>query len=506
MFGSGNVLSATKQKKTDVLIELAKRRGIFWPSYEIYGGVKGLLTLGNVGFEIKRRLENLWIKYFVYSRNFQIIESPVIGPRPVYVASGHETQFTDKALKCEKCGSVFRADHLLSEAGINVPEGASLEYIDELVERNKVKCPNCGENFSKSFQWLLMFKTEIGVGDSGYLRPETAQGIFTEFKRLYVHGRSSLPLGIAQVGKVFRNEISPRQGPIRLREFTIMEVEFFFDPDTNTGPLDEKYLEETIPVLTAEDQEKGFSGLRSIKVRDAVEKGFFSNNWIPFFLVLTKSFLKALGILDGSYRFREKLPNERAHYAKQLFDCEVLLESWGWTEVAGFAYRTDYDLSGHMRVSGEDMSVFISSTNRKIVPHVVEPSFGAERLLYALLEYSLRVDEDGRTYLSIPPYLSPFDVSVFPLLSKPDFIAKAREVVDYLSDFKVNFDDSGSIGRRYARADEIGIPFAVTIDHQTFSDDTVTLRFRDTREQKRISIASLSTELNRLLSTPSPSV
>ncbi|MEM1557075.1 MAG: glycine--tRNA ligase [Thermoproteota archaeon] len=495
-----------KQKKTEVLIELSKRRGIFWPSYEIYGGVKGLLTLGNIGFEIKRRLENLWIKYFVYSRNFQIIESPVIGPRQVYVASGHETQFTDKALKCEKCGSVFRADHLLSEIGINVPEGAPLEYIDELVACNMVKCPNCGEKFSKPFQWLLMFKTEIGIGDPGYLRPETAQGIFTEFKRLYVHGRSSLPLGIAQIGRVFRNEISPRQGPIRLREFTIMEVEFFFDPDTNTGPSDEKYLDEVIPLLTAEDQEKGISELRKVKVRDAVGRNVFSNNWIPFFLVLTKSFLEALKIPDGSYRFREKLPNERAHYAKQLFDCEIMLESWGWTEVAGFAYRTDYDLSGHMRVSGEDMSVFISSTNKKVVPHVVEPSFGAERLLYALLEYSLRIEEDGRTYLSIPPYLSPFDVSVFPLLSKPEFVAKANEVMTYLGDFKVNFDDSGSIGRRYARADEIGIPFAVTIDHQTFSDDTVTLRFRDTKEQKRISISNLSMELSKLLSTPKPIV
>ncbi|MEM1553364.1 MAG: glycine--tRNA ligase [Thermoproteota archaeon] len=496
----------TAKKKSEILMELAKRRGIFWPSYEIYGGVKGLLTLGNVGFEIKRRLENLWIKYFVYSRNFQIIESPVIGPRPVYVASGHETQFTDKALKCGKCGSIFRADHLLNEIGINIPEGASLEYIDDLIESKLVKCPNCGEKLSKSFQWLLMFKTEIGVGDLGYLRPETAQGIFTEFKRLYVHGRSSLPLGVAQVGRVFRNEISPRQGPIRLREFTIMEVEFFFDPDTNTGPSDERYLEETIPLLTAEDQEKGITESRKVKVREAIERNVFSNNWIPFFLVLTKGFLEALWIPDGAYRFREKLPNERAHYAKQLFDCEVFLESWGWTEVAGFAYRTDYDLSGHMRVSGEDMSVFISSTNKKVVPHVVEPSFGAERLLYALLEYGLRIDEDGRTYLSIPPYLSPFDVSVFPLLSKPEFIAKAKEVVAYLDNFKVNFDDSGSIGRRYARADEIGIPFAVTIDHQTFSDDTVTLRFRDTKEQKRISISSLPAELSRLLSPSKPIV
>ncbi|MGQ9478445.1 MAG: glycine--tRNA ligase [Thermoproteota archaeon] len=498
-----------KQRKSDVLIDLAKRRGIFWPSYEIYGGVKGLLTLGNVGFEVKRRLENLWIKYFVYSRNFQIIESPIIGPRLVYVASGHETQFTDKALRCEKCGAVFRADHLLNDMSLNVPESASLQEIDEVILKNRVKCPSCGGKLSNAFNCLLMFKTEIGVGSGevGYLRPETAQGIFTEFKRLYVHGRSNLPIGVAQVGKVFRNEISPRQGPIRLREFTIMEVEFIFDPKTNTGPLESTYLDYTIPLLTAEDQENRlFEPYRMVRVRDAVERGVFSNNWLPFFLVLTSSFLNALGIPDGAFRFREKLPNERAHYAKQLFDCEVLLESWGWTEVAGFAYRTDYDLSGHMRISGEDMNVFVSSTGEKIVPHVVEPSFGAERLLYALLEHNLRIEEDGRTYLSTPPYLSPFDVSVFPLLSKQDFIGKAMEIVKRLSGFKVNFDDSGSIGRRYARSDEIGIPFAVTVDHQTFSDNTVTLRFRDTRKQDRAPVDELPAELSRLLSPPMPPV
>ncbi len=487
-------------------MELAKRRGLFWPSYVIYGGVRGLLTLGNTGFEIKRRLENLWIKYFVYSRNFQIVESPVIGPRPVYVASGHETQFTDKALRCEKCGAVFRADHLLSETGINIPEGTPLEQIDEIISAKGIKCPNCRSGFSKAFHWLLMFKTEMGVGSGeiGYLRPETAQGIFTEFKRLYVHGRSSLPMGVAQIGRVFRNEVSPRQGPIRLREFTIMEVEFFFDPNSNPGPSEKNHLEHVIPILTAEDQEKGFSGFRKIRIKDAVESGLFSSNWLPFFLVLTKNFLEALKIPEDAFRFREKLPSERAHYAKQLFDCEVLLESWGWTEVAGFAYRTDYDLSGHMRVSGEDMNVFISTSGRRIVPHVVEPSFGAERLLYSLLEYSLRMEEDGRIYLSTPPYLSAFDVSVFPLLSKPDFVNKAVEVAKKLGGFKVNFDDSGSIGRRYARSDEIGIPFAVTIDHQTFSDDSATIRFRDTREQRRIGIDHLYHELSKMLSQPKP--
>ncbi|MGQ9596861.1 MAG: glycine--tRNA ligase [Thermoproteota archaeon] len=502
------MLTAKRQRKSDVLIELAKRRGIFWPSYEIYGGVKGLLTLGNFGFEIKRRLENLWINYFVYSKNFQIIESPIIGPRPVYVASGHETQFTDKALKCEKCGAVFRADHLLGEVGINIPEGTSLEQIDAVVTKKGIKCPGCGGNLSKAFHWLLMFKTEIGVGSGeiAYLRPETAQGIFTEFKRLYVHGRSSLPMGIAQIGKVFRNEVSPRQGPIRLREFTIMEVEFFFDPDTNPGPSDKQYLEHSIPILTAEDQEKGISGFRNINLKEAVENDVFSTSWIPYFLVLTKSFLEALKIPEGTFRFREKLANERAHYAKQLFDCEVLLDSWGWTEVAGFAYRTDYDLSGHMRVSSEDMNVFISSTQKKKVPHVVEPSFGTERLLYSLLEYSLRTEENGRVFLSTPPYLSAFDVSVFPLLSKSDFVSKAMEVMKKLDSFKVNFDDSGSIGRRYARSDEIGIPFAITIDHQTFSDGTVTLRFRDTKEQRRISVNSLWTELSKLLSMPKPAI
>lgn len=496
--------------KYEKIVELAKRRGFFWPSYEIYGGVAGFYDLGPLGTLLKNRIVEKWREWFVKrNQGFVVeIETPIIMPYKVLEASGHVEHFTDPIVECLRCGRKFRADQLVEES-LNVKvEGMGIDELSRLIRDKGVKCPLCGGELSDVKLFNLLFTTTIGPysQDIGFLRPEAAQGIFTAFKRVYEAFRERLPIGIAQIGRVARNEISPRQGIVRLREFTIMEVEFFFDPDTNTGPSEEKYLEQTIPVLTAEDQDKGASGFRNLKVAEAVENSLFSNNWIPFFLVLTKSFMEALKIPEGAFRFREKLPNERAHYAKQLFDCEIFLESWGWTEVAGFAYRTDYDLSGHMKVSGEDMNVFISSTGRKIVPHVVEPSFGAERLLYALLEHSLRMEEDGRVYLSTPPYLSPFDVSVFPLLSKPDFVSKAKEVAASMDIFKVNFDDSGSIGRRYARSDEIGIPFAVTVDHQTFSDNTVTLRFRDSREQIRIPIANLLNELSKLLSTPRPAV
>jgi len=535
-------------KLTEVL-NLAKSKGYFWPSYEIYGGVSGFYTIGPMGSLILRDMEDLWRSYFVRPQGFLEIDSPAIMPARVLKASGHVDNFKDPMAECKKCGSKYRADHLLKESGIDVSETASISYMNELLNQNKVKCPNCGATEWNVKQFLNMFETNIGpyAESKGYLRPETAQGIFVEFKTLLDINRGKVPMGIAQIGKGYRNEISPRQSMIRLREFHMMELELFMDPEDEQAPL----LDESVklPLLHERVREKGEPELLTPK--EAHRTGVVKSAWLAYFLAQSFKFVRALGVPESKQRFIEKLVGERAHYSAQTFDHEVFFDEIGWTEVAGLAYRTDYDLKAHAKETGQELvaiekraistrtkislkedavkrnhpdswekimasvpekkgnDVFAGDIRllqddykiieevereevRKFVPHVVEPSYGLDRLLLTTIYYAYGKRE-GRNVLSIPQELLRKVVAVLPLVSKDEMIKKALEIKDMLdrSGYFVILDDKGYIGKRYARLDEAGVPKVITVDGQTLEDGTVTVRDRDTWKQERTKVEDI---------------
>ncbi len=567
--------------RLSALNNIARKRGLYWPSYEIYGGVAGFYDYGPIGVSIKNKIMHLWRMFFVEKQRGLVveIETPIITPREVLKASGHEEHFTDPYTYCKKCGNVYRVDHLIKEAlGINV-EGYSLDKLWEIMKENNLRCPKCGGELSKPENALLLFKTTIGPyrGAPAYFRPETAQGIFVSFKNVHLAARERFPLGIAQVGRVGRNEISPRQGMIRLREFTIMEVEFFFDPEE---PLEnfiseiksndlEEYLDTVLRIIPAYMRERGEEKVVEVTAREAIEKELVETPWLAYWMSVGTRFLEFLGIPSDKIRFIEKLPHEKAHYAAQTFDQEVYTEKYGWIEVAGYAYRTNYDLSRHIKYTHADLTVFkrykqpikrkqkvvtpnimalkrdypekfpdimkkLSSYEKeellsllenqgyieingvkitrkyfiikekeqyihgeKIIPHVVEPSFGLERIFYAVLENSLKIT-DKRTWLGIKPWIAPYDAAVFPLVSGSKKEHKqieelAKKIYYMLLEAGITaiYDSDGSIGRRYARADEIGIPVAITVDYQSLKDNTVTIRDRDTQKQLRVNLRDL---------------
>ncbi|MDT7873062.1 MAG: glycine--tRNA ligase [Sulfolobaceae archaeon] len=551
------------------VMELARRRGIFWSSYEIYGGVAGLYDIGPIGTRIKNRIVELWRKYFIKDNaEFVVeIETPLVTPYKVLEASGHVENFTDPIVECTKCHNVYRADHLIEEmAKVNV-EGLKPSELDEIIREKGVKCPKCGGELGEVRLFNLLFETNIGpyTGNKGFIRPETAQGMFTSFKRVYESFRQRLPLGIAQVGRVGRNEISPRQGLIRMREFTIMEVEFFFDPESpGEVPLD-KVGDLSVNILRGEEKVKGEKPVQ-YKLREAVEEKVILNPWMAYWMGVATKFVSALGIPQSSTYFEEKLPHERAHYSKQTFDQMVLIGEEK-VEISGHAYRSDYDLSRHMKFSGQDLTVFKKYDTPKIVkkktviinrdelnkegkefvktfmqfingkspeeieeminkgvkvndreiskyvkvlereekvsgahfiPHVVEPSFGVERCLYLTVLNAYK-EKEGRIVLSLPKQLAPYDLAVFPLLERDELIKKAKEIYNHLQEkYDVIYDDVGSIGKRYARVDEIGVPYSITVDPTTLLDNTVTIRDRDTWNQIRVEIERLDEVIEKL--------
>jgi glycyl-tRNA synthetase len=550
--------------KYELLSDLAKRRGFFWPSFEIYGGVSGYLDLGPLGTRVKRRIEELWLRLFVLQHGFAEISSPVITPERVFTASGHVDHFKDLMVSCNDCHRHFKADHAITEAMPGrtdlAVEAMSPQEIDAFIAANHVACPECGGRLTEAEYSSTMFKTNIGpYGDvTGYGRPEAAQGMFVDFKRVYETSREKLPLGIAQIGTVMRNEISPRQGPIRLREFTIMELEFFFDPEDPTCTFMPRVKDVELPLVLAKDRAQGRSDITRVNAGDAARRGLIRTEWAAYFMALSTKFASMLGIPQDKQRFEEKLSAERSHYSTQTFDHQIWLDRWGWVEIAGHAYRTDFDLSAHIAHSGVDLSVFkpfpvpvektvtvivpvesvlgpilrqktraildalsaarpedvkgafqktgyfeiqgfkilpshvkfedrtVRETGRRVVPHVVEPSYGAERIVYSTLEYAYTRVKD-RVVLKLPKSLVPLEMMVFPLMAKDGLAEIAYEIMDFLAqhNFRVEYDDGGTVGRRYARADEIGVPISITVDYQTSKDGTVTLRDRDTWRQVR---------------------
>jgi glycyl-tRNA synthetase len=479
----------------DTINAIAKRRGYHWPSYEIYGGLSGYITYGDLGTKLKRNIQHLWRQHFTHNQNVLEIDAPIINPEIIFEKSGHIANFREYSSECTQCHHSFRADHLIEDkTSLENVEAMGGDAIKRLLKEHNIKCPRCGGQLKEPNQILTMFVTEIGAtgGLTGYARPEAAQSMFINFKRGYQHAREKLPFALAQIGKVMRNEISPRRGLARVREFTIMELELFFDPQTPHCPHLPEVENESVTLLTEENQEKGEKTTIETTIKDALDKQLILTPWQAYYIGLSKKFITRLGIPPEHQRFRAHLPDERSHYSAQTYDHEVKLESIGWLEVAGHAYRTDYDLKAHQNGAGVDMTV-LREDGTRYTPHVVEPSFGLGRQLLVTLEASYEYKEK-RNILHLPRDLAPYQLSVLPLVTKDGLPEKATSIFKTLQDagFTAQYDESGSIGRRYARSDEIGTPLAVTIDYDnTLANGIVTIRDRDSWTQVKTPVAEL---------------
>ncbi len=476
-------------------------RGIIFPTAEIYSGLAGFFDFGPVGTLLKNKFINYWREVFVKSQdNVFEIDGSTILPEKVLIASGHVESFIDPVTQCKKCKSINRADHLIEEKTGKFVEGKSCEELTEIIKKNKITCPKCGGELMDVKVFHLMFKTEISPlgGQIGYLRPETAQNVFTAFNRVYRTTRSKLPMGMAQVGHSFRNEISPRNFIVRVREFNQMEVEMFFDPRDDKCPLFDEIKDVKINLVTREAQQKKGEMIK-ISVKEALDKSVIPNQWLGYFLAKEFQFYKFLGIPEDALRFRHMLEAETPHYSRGNFDLEIKFD-FGWKETVGNAYRTDHDLKNHSKFANTDLSV--QTDNGKVIPHVVEPSFGVERTLAGVLLHNYVEDKErGWNWFKFPAKIAPYICGVFPLVKKDGLAEKAQGIIEDLKKdgFDVFYDESGSIGKRYARADEIGTPFAITIDYDTLKDNDVTLRNRDTQKQIRINIDDLKIFLERAL-------
>lgn len=490
---------ALARETVEKVIEICKRRGIIFPTAEIYGGFSGFFDYGPIGLRIKKKIVEDWRKFFLKNENIVEIEGNVILPEEVFKASGHLNSFVDPITQCKKCKSLFRADQLIEDLTGKFVEGLGTEELSKIIREKNIRCPNCRGELSEVKIFNLLFKTEVGPigGKFGYLRPETAQNIFLNFKRVFEASRAKLPFGIAQVGLSFRNEISPRRFLIRLRSFQQMEIEMFVDPEKiNECPKFKEIENVELKILTREAQKKGEKEVK-VKAKEAFDKKIVPNKWLLYFMVKELIWFKSLGIPGEFIRFRHLLEEETPHYSKTNFDLEIKFD-FGWKESVGNAYRSNYDLKKHSEFSKVDLSVV--ENGRKIIPHVIEPSFGIERPFFAILLYNFREDERGWSWFAFPPKIAPFLAGIFPLVKKDGLAEKAKEVFNLLRDcFDVFYDEKGSIGKRYARADEIGIPFAITIDYQTLKDDTVTIRDRDTTNQKRVKVKDLKNLLWKLM-------
>ncbi|MEF8848709.1 MAG: glycine--tRNA ligase [Candidatus Thermoplasmatota archaeon] len=535
------------------IITISKRKGFFYPSFEIYGGSAGFYSYGPLGSRLKQNLEKKFREFYLLKEDCLEINTPNINLYEILEASGHVEKFTDLTVDCKKCNQSYKAEDLYEE---EIP-------VKEAIKKEMVKCPQCGKILENPYPVNLMFSTEIGIGNTrkAFLRPETAQGIFTGFHLLYRYGREKLPLGVIQIGEGYRNEVSPRQGIIRLREFSMAEAEIFFDPENKKHP---SFLE------VKDDKVKLFDNENEIELtlNEAVNKGVINNQALAYYMNLTQKFLMHIGINPDKFRFRKHAEDELAHYAQECWDAEIYSERFGWIECVGIADRSAYDLTSHIEKTGIDMHAmrkFETPRKHKIkkiepnmgilgpkfkdaageikkklekkdpekikgkeeikitvkgkeytikkeaydiveteekqfgekyIPHVIEPSYGMDRIFYCLLEHSYHeTTKEGEEYhlLKFKPEIAPIKAGVFPLIKDEGLIEIAKKIDKNLRNNKINtaYDESGSIGRRYARMDEIGTPYCITVDHTTLEDDTVTIRDRDTTRQERIKIKDI---------------
>ncbi len=483
--------------KMEKVVALAKRRGFVYPTSEIYGGLSNSYDYGPVGTELLRNIRNVWWKEFINNREDMVgLDTQIILHPQTWVASGHVSGFADAMIECKNCNSRLRADHLIEKWLENNSakakdviknttvygtvlskkefenivenkevEGITLEGISEVISLFNIKCPVC-----KKYDWTvarkfnLLFETSIGTvsGEKSkvYLRGETAQGIFTNFKQVLDSSRVKLPFGIGNIGRSFRNEITTGQFIFRTLEFEQAEIEYFFDPENS------KWEE----------------------LMEAWKKSMFD--------FVTKS----LGVNKENLKWRRHTDKERSHYSKDTYDLDYKFP-FGWKELWGIAYRTDYDLKQHMQFSGKSLEYVDSVTGRKFIPHVIEPAVGVNRLFLMILADAYDGSDKERVVLKLDPKIAPYKVAVFPLLgNKPELIKKAREIYENLKPkFMTSWDDRGNIGKRYAAQDEIGTPYCITVDFDTPKDDMVTIRDRDTAKQERVSIDKIEEFLQNKL-------
>jgi glycyl-tRNA synthetase len=567
--------------KYDKVFELAKNRGFIWPSFEIYGGASGFYDYGPMGATFKRKIEDAWRRLYCVGEGYYEIETPTIGIEAVFEASGHVGGFADPMTTCGVCKESFRADHVIK--GVReIPDGLSKQELSAIIHKDSIVCPECGGPLGDVYDFNLMFQTWVGPGQKkrGYMRPETAQGMFIDFPRLLRFYREKLPFGVTQIGKSYRNEISPRQGVIRLREFTQAEAEVFVNPKDKNAHPNFAAVKDMKLNLYDEDAQLNNGHPAPMAVGDAVARGIIANEYLAYYVALTNVFLAMVGIDPGRLRFRQHMRTERAHYATDCWDAEVLLERFGWVEVAGIADRTNYDLAAHQKRSEADMSAFVpferpmkvsrtvvtpnmavigpkykgkagkimaalkampqpelnkpdivldidgekivierelfehktvqeEVAGENIMAHVVEPSYGIDRILYSALEHAYgeeMVRGEERIVLRLARTVAPITAAVLPLLSKEPLAGKARAIALDLKDkgFFIEYDESGTIGKRYRRNDEIGTPFSVTIDFETMDNDTVTIRDRDTMSQVRAPVKDLARVLGELATSDKP--
>lgn len=436
---------------------LCKNRGFVYQSSEIYGGLSNTWDYGPLGAQLKQNIKKLWLKKFVQQSKYNVsIDSAILMNPNVWVSSGHVGGFSDPLIDCRECKTRHRADKLVQETiGENV-EGMSSDELSGFITKNKVKCPNCGScNFTSIRNFNLMFKTFQGVTEDSsseiYLRPETAQGIFVNFQNVLRTSRKKVPFGIAQIGKSFRNEITPGNFIFRTREFEQMELEFFCKPSDDL-------------------------------------------KWQKYWVDFCKNWLLSLGMNEENIRLREHSQKELSHYSKATTDIEFNFP-FGWGELWGIADRTSFDLTVHQKGSGKSLEYFDAETNEKYLPYVIEPSVGVDRMFLAFLcnayvNETLNDGKDSRVVLKLHPALAPFKACVLPLSKK--LSGDSFKIYEKLSEkFMVDFDDTGSIGKRYRRQDEIGTPFCITYDFESVSDGCVTIRHRDTMQQERVNIRDL---------------
>ncbi|WP_114576856.1 glycine--tRNA ligase [Saliphagus sp. LR7] len=562
------------------VVELAKRRGYFFRSSSAYGGVGGFYTFGPQGAALKGNVEEAWRDRFAVGEGHMEIDAPTIMPEPVFEASGHLDTFDDMLVECPDCGESSRADHVVEDnTEYEDAESFPIPEVEEIVAEYELVCPECGAPLAGAAieEFNLMFETQVGPGDGqpGYLRPETAQGIFVEFPRLKEYARGQLPFGVTQVGRAYRNEISPRRSIIRTREFTQAELELFVDPEGD-GPDLSAVEDVPVRLYPASEQQAEEGDEVETTVGEAVADGTIADPWVAYFLGVAREWYESVGVDMDRFRFRQHLAGERAHYAADCWDAEGEVGG-NWIELAGFAHRGDYDLSKHQAHSDERFTVFRqydepktveraavdpdmsylgpefggdagdivsgleelaerdraafedetvtveidgesheipvektgfaveerTESGEHVVPHVIEPSFGVDRLVYTILEHAYREDEvDGeeRTYLELDPEVAPTFVGVFPLQSDAELESEAEGIAASLraEGLSVTYDDSGAIGRRYRRQDEVGTPFCVTVDYESREDSAVTLRERDSTDQVRLPIDDLPGTLSAL--------